>query len=385
MRIRRLLCVLFAWLCANVFAQDPVNGRRLYITPFGEGTLSCSASACHGSDPTQNVNRIQNGTTVADILYAIERFGVMAFLRTRVTNEQLADLAAYVANPAAATVARASLSSASVAFNPLFVGQSSRSERITVVNSGGAPLTISRFSVDNANFKVLGNGCTANRALQIGERCDIDVAFAPIAALAHAAQLEIQHNGQGGNSTVSLTGTARALPANVRLMVEFRIPSLDYYFITSRANEQQGLDEIPAFQRTGASFPVYAQQIEGARGLVRYYFDQIAKQATRGSHFYTLLDSEIVGLSLLNSTNTFAPRVPFNEGVDSYAFLPISAASNGSCAAQLQPVFRLFRGNARFPDDPNHRFTTDRRTFDEFVAAGWDNEGIAFCVPAPTP
>jgi len=39
----------------------------------------------------------------------------------------------------------------------------------------------------------------------------------------------------------------------------------------------------------------------------------------------------------------------------------------------------MFRGNARFPDDPNHRFTTDAATRDQFVAQGWDDEGIAFC------
>jgi Repeat of unknown function (DUF5648) len=383
MYARMVLGLLFAWLGANAFAQDPVNGRRLYVTPFSEGTLSCAASACHGLDPTQNANRILNGTTAADISYAIDRFGAMAFLRTRVTNAQLVDLAAYIANPAATTAALASLPRTSIAFNPLFVGQSSGAERIALVNSGGASLTILRFSAENANFKVLSNGCTANRSLQIGESCEIDVEFAPTSALSHSTRLEILHNGQGGSSTVLLSGVARAMPPNVRLMVEYRIPALDYYFITSRANEQQGLDEIPEFQRTGASFPVYFQQIDGARGLVRYYFDQIAKQSTRGSHFYTLLDSEIAGLNLLNPTNIFAPRVPFNEGVDSYAFLPISVASNSSCPEQLQPVFRLFRGNTRFPDDPNHRFTTDRRTFDAFVAAGWDNEGIAFCVPAP--
>jgi hypothetical protein len=44
-------------------------------------------------------------------------------------------------------------------------------------------------------------------------------------------------------------------------------------------------------------------------------------------------------------------------------------------------VFRIFRGQARFPDNPNHRFTTDPAIYNAFVAQGWDGEGVKFCVP----
>ena len=53
----------------------------------------------------------------------------------------------------------------------------------------------------------------------------------------------------------------------------------------------------------------------------------------------------------------------------------------GSCAVGLTPVLRVFRGNAKFPDDPNHRFTTSQAIYDEFVGKGWDGEGVKFCVP----
>jgi hypothetical protein len=72
--------------------------------------------------------------------------------------------------------------------------------------------------------------------------------------------------------------------------------------------------------------------------------------------------------------------MPFSEGVDSFAFLPVVEGVGGSCASGLIPVFRLFRGNARFPDDPNHRFTTSTTVYNAFVALGWDGEGVKLCV-----
>ena len=53
----------------------------------------------------------------------------------------------------------------------------------------------------------------------------------------------------------------------------------------------------------------------------------------------------------------------------------------GSCAAGQTPVYRIFRGQARFPDNPNHRFTTELAIYNSFVALGWDGEGVKFCVP----
>ena len=119
-----------------------------------------------------------------------------------------------------------------------------------------------------------------------------------------------------------------------------------------------------------------------ATGLTRFYFDQVARGGSRGSHFYTLLDSEKALLHAQNRTNAALPKKPFDEGIDSYAYSPVAGGSvAGACAAGLVPVYRLFRGNLRFPDDPNHRFTTDRALYDSFVAQGWNGEGVTFCVP----
>lgn len=161
-------------------------------------------------------------------------------------------------------------------------------------------------------------------------------------------------------------------------MTEYRYAPLNYYFITSRDSEKLVLDSAPGWQRTGASFNVYANSEAGTSPIIRFYFDKIAKNGARGSHFYTLIESEALTVQGLNRSNRVAPQLPFNEGSDSYASPP---DSSGSCDANSTPVYRLFRNNTRFPDDPNHRFTIDRNVYNSFVAQGWDGEGVKFCAP----
>ena len=188
----------------------------------------------------------------------------------------------------------------------------------------------------------------------------------------------VNNTGYDPVGVLVTANTATTIPA-----IEFYNPSFNYYFITSRAAEIALLDAAPSFVRTGQSFLVYVHPdaFSGRRPITRFYFDKIAVGGLRGSHFYTLVQSEYNALTALNPANVQAPRVPYNEGVDSYAYLPVVEGVGGYCSAGLIPVFRLFRGNARFPDNPNHRFTTSAFTYNSFVAQGWDGEGVKFCVP----
>ncbi len=170
-------------------------------------------------------------------------------------------------------------------------------------------------------------------------------------------------------------------PNTPKTLTEYLYHPLNYYFLTSRDTEKAVLDSSPDWARTGQSFSTWAFADPGAFGISRYYFDQIAKNQTRGSHFYTLVGSEKTALSGLNPNNLSLPRLPFNEGIDSYAFAPFIEGVGGSCAAGQTPVYRLFRGQARFPDDPNHRFTTSLALYNQFVALGWDGEGVKLCAP----
>ena len=170
-------------------------------------------------------------------------------------------------------------------------------------------------------------------------------------------------------------------PNTPKTLTEYIYNPLNYYFLTSRDTEKAALDALPGWARTGQSFSARSFADPGALGISRYYFDQIANNQTRGSHFYTLVNREKTALSELNPNNLSLSRLPVNEGIDSYAFAPFIEGVGGSCAAGQTPVYRLFRGQVRFPDDPNHRFTTSLALYNQFVALGWDGEGVKLCAP----
>jgi hypothetical protein len=184
----------------------------------------------------------------------------------------------------------------------------------------------------------------------------------------------------GRGALIATVDPAAAITTQVTV-TEYFHAQLNYYFLTSRASEKALLDAAPAWSKTGASFKMLANPEPAVSGNVRFYFDKIAKNGTRGSHFYTINPSDIATLTALNPTNAAIPQKPVNEGVDSYAYRPTGTGVNATCPAGTVPVYRLFRG-AHFPDDPNHRFTTSLSVYNQFVAQGWDGEGVNFCAPA---
>jgi len=184
----------------------------------------------------------------------------------------------------------------------------------------------------------------------------------------------------GRGALIAKVDPAAAITTQVTV-TEYFHAQLNYYFMTSRASEKALLDAVPAWSKTGATFKMLANPEPAVSGNVRFYFDKVAKNSTRGSHFYTINAADIASLTALNPTNANTPQKPVNEGVDSYAYRPTGSGVNATCPAGTVPVYRLLRG-ARFPDDPNHRFTTSLSVYNQFVTQGWDGEGVNFCAPA---
>ena len=269
----------------------------------------------------------------------------------------------------------------SLSFGAIVVGSLSTAQAITVKSVGTAPLIITALSDAGAAFPRVGGTCVVGTPIAPGANCTLLLRFAPTTISTLVRTIAISHNVNATPVSVSLSGTAVVGAANTKTMVEYVYSPLNYYFITSRDDDKTALDAIADFKRTGLSFAVYATEFAGSKAISRFYFDQIALKASRGSHFYTLLDSDKAALIALNPSNASTPRLPVNEGVDSWAFLPLVSGPGGSCASGLIPVYRLFRGGTRFPDDPNHRFTASLATYDAFIALGWDGEGVNFCVP----
>ena len=380
-----LALALLSLLATTAHAQGTANGKSLYNAVLVSGEKSCGNGACHGPDPSVNQNRIKNGTNPATIASAINSILDMRFLQGVLSTSQLNDLAAYIANPAATNTAPiASLSSTIMGFGQINVGTTSVVQTVTLKNTGASALQVSALTVSGSEFALAASGgtCTATSVLAVSASCTVGVTFTPATASVRSATLSITHNAASSPSTVSLAGTGVANTLPTTTVVEYYFAALDYYFITSRAGDITALDAAPGWSRTGKSFKVYITQQSGTLALNRYFFDQIAVNNTRGSHFYTVVQSEKDALASLNPTNAQTPRLPFNEGVDSYAFAPLVEGVGGACAAGQVAVLRVFRGPVRFPDNGNHRFTTDTAIYNNFVALGWDGEGVKFCTPA---
>ena len=176
-----------------------------------------------------------------------------------------------------------------------------------------------------------------------------------------------------------------------RSMVEFFNPQSDFYFISSRENEKGLLDgQIDGsgnhlWFRTGYWFKTDPAPSSQTSSITRYYIPGAAKGGTRGSHFYTALNSDKSAISATGKER-FAPcdTVPngffCNEGTDSYIALPIKTANVAECLVGEQSISRVFRGPPRYIDDGNHRYTTDADTYDYMVRdSGWIGESVNFC------
>ena len=175
-------------------------------------------------------------------------------------------------------------------------------------------------------------------------------------------------------------------PARFKRVVEFHHRVLDYYFITSRANEVALLDGLSSqgWQRTGQTFRLYAEQVKSPPNAIyqqrlpirRFYFDQVARNGSRGSHFYATAQSDVDALHQLNPQNAAVPRLPVDEGDDSFAYSSPSPGYSCGFYGWTLTVFRLFRFTA---DDPNHRYTADPATVTAMPSSVWRREGVAFC------
>ena len=175
-------------------------------------------------------------------------------------------------------------------------------------------------------------------------------------------------------------------------MVEFYNPQFDFYFISSRESEKSLLDGLtdaqtnPLWYRTGYWFKTDPFSSSQTSSITRYYIAGAAKNGTRGSHFYTALNSDRAAITATGKERTGAgcsgmPNGYFcNEGIDSYVATPVLNGSLLTCLTGEVQIYRVFRGAPRFVDDGNHRYLNSSAMYSYMVNdLGWSGEGIAFC------
>ena len=179
-------------------------------------------------------------------------------------------------------------------------------------------------------------------------------------------------------------------------MVEFFNPQSDFYFISSRENEKSLLDGLVdttsnhLWFRTGYWFKTDPVISGFTSPLTRYFIPGAAKNGTRGTHFYTVLNSDRTLITNTGKERFASPSfgcsgVPntffCNEGTDSFIAPPLVSAGVNTCLASERKIYRTFRADsARYFNDGNHRYLTDAAMYDYMVNdLGWAGEGVAFC------
>jgi hypothetical protein len=106
----------------------------------------------------------------------------------------------------------ASVVPGSLGFGSVTVGLATSGRVVKVTSTGNVPLVISGATVSGANawdFAIVADDC-AGATLNPGASCTYRVGFEPLAIGARSATLTIAHNGVGGPSLVSLSGSGVA-------------------------------------------------------------------------------------------------------------------------------------------------------------------------------
>ncbi len=153
-----------------------------------------------------------------------------------------------------------------------------------------------------------------------------------------------------------------------------------HYFYTSDPVEMAQLDAgaMGRFHRTGGSFP-----IGGYVRTCRFYG---SVKPGPNSHFFSADPGECEALKAAQRVPRPVSETQWNYEGFAFEVMPASATAP-ICTAGLQPVYRLYNnafssaGSRGFAS--NHRYTMNKSAeVDEMIAKGWQNEGVAFCVPS---
>jgi len=213
-----ILAVALAATAFQAHAQDATNGQTLYTSAVVAGKQTCASAACHGVLPGNPQNRIANGISAPDIKRAIGSISQMSFLSGRLTDAQLNNLSAYIAGKLGGSPTYLAVAAApSPSVNPgnlSFPGQALRSasaaQTVTLSNATGATAALvvgSIATTSGSDYAVSGGTCATGASIAAGASCTVAITFTPTAAGTRSGTLSIGHNGSGGASTVSLSGT----------------------------------------------------------------------------------------------------------------------------------------------------------------------------------
>jgi photosystem II stability/assembly factor-like uncharacterized protein len=154
-----------------------------------------------------------------------------------------------------------------------------------------------------------------------------------------------------------------AAPSGTVAVIEYYHAGFGDYFITANPDEIASLDGgvMAGWVRTGLQFNAYSANAGGTAPVCRFFSTAFAPKSP---HFYTPFPSECTALQA-------NPDWLLESGAAFYIAIP---AADGSCAAGLTPVYRLYNNSQG--GAPNHRYTTDAAARAQMIEQGWVSEGI---------
>ena len=171
----------------------------------------------------------------------------------------------------------------------------------------------------------------------------------------------------------ALSGSMNSVWAQSVTVTEYYNKTLDAYFITGRANEQQTLDATADFQRTGMTFQaVAASAATSATTRICRFYISVASPYT-SSHFY---GREGIDCESIRSRNLAG------FSYEDYDFA-LAQPTSGVCPANTTTIYRSFRAGANGKTS-NHRYTSSAASYAAAANAGYAGEQAAFCATAAT-
>ena len=212
-------CLLLA--CAgSADAQDALRGKRLYHDVGRLSGSGVSCIDCHGGLPGALHGLAKAAGRPGAIDYALNSIQQMLPLRGRLSAADMADLAAYIANPAIAspelrlgTAGPGSIawSTERIEYPTSSPGMVLPASSIRLSNAGTLPLQLqSAPALDGphaAEFAILESDCRAGMVLDASQACAIRVTFRPRGPEGlRSASVGIAHDWIGGSVHVALIG-----------------------------------------------------------------------------------------------------------------------------------------------------------------------------------
>jgi cytochrome c553 len=215
--------LLAALVATGALAQDALRGKRLYHDIGRLSGAGVSCIDCHGGIPGALHGLERAAGNPDHIAYALGAVQQMTPLRGRVSAQDRADLAAYIALPRVASPeprlttagpAANAYSAERLEFPDARAGTTSPKSAVRLTNQGAMPLLLLSAPAldgpDAAQFAIVATDCTAGLSLAAGQTCGLEIVFTPRGpAGLRSASAGLSHDWIGGGFRVALIGRVR--------------------------------------------------------------------------------------------------------------------------------------------------------------------------------